>query len=89
MLEVISPLSFRVSSELSFLFFLVLPRLSYFSSGWKFTKLEICLLLILSDMTKIDEGVGELIDDVTREEGLDSRTFLRPEYVRVSRTNLK
>ena len=40
-------------------------------------------------MTKIDEGVGELIDDVTLEDGLDSRTFLRPEYVRVSRTNLK
>ena len=30
-------------------------------------------------MTKIDEGVGELIDDVTLEDGLDSRTFLRPD----------
>ena len=57
----------------------------YFSS----ILVEICLLLILSDMTKIDEGDGELIDDVTLEDGLDSRTFLRPEYVRVSRTNLK
>ena len=69
-------------------FFLVLPRLSYFSSGWKFTKLEICLLLILLDMTKIDEGVGELIDDVTLEDEVGLENFLRPECVRVSWTNL-
>ena len=62
-------------------------HISYFTFGPGF--IEICLLLILPDMTKIDEGVGELIDDVILEDGLDSRTFLRPEYVRVSRTNLK
>ena len=40
-------------------------------------------------MTKIDEGVGELIDDVTLEDGVGLKNFLRPECVRVSLTNLK
>ena len=50
--------------------------------------LEICLLLILLEMTKFDEDVGELIDDVTLEDGVGLKNFLRPEYVRVSLTNL-
>ena len=69
--------------------FAVLPRLSCFSSGWKFTKLEMCLLLILLDMTNINEEGGELFDDVVPGDGLDSRAFLKPEIVRVSWTNLK
>ena len=47
-------------------------------------EIEICLLLILPDMTKIDEGVGELIDDVTLEDEVGLKNFLRPECVRVS-----
>ena len=54
---------------------------------WK--KLEMCLLLILLGMTNIDEGGGELFVDVVPGDGLDSRAFLKPELVRVSRTNLK
>ena len=46
--------------------------------------LEICLLLILLDMTKIEEGVGELIDDVTHGNEVGLEIFLRPECVRVS-----
>ena len=46
--------------------------------------IEICLLLILPDATKIDEGVGELIDDVTLEDEVGLKNFLRPECVRVS-----
>ena len=60
------------------------PLEAHLHTNFHLPGVEICLLLILSDMTKIDEGVGELIDDVTLEDGLDSRTFLRPEYVRVS-----
>ncbi len=51
--------------------------------------IERCLLLILLDMTKTDEDVGELIDDVTLEDVVGLKNFLRPEYVRVSLTNLK
>ena len=35
-------------------------------------------------MTKIDEGDGELIDDVTLEDEVGLENFLRPESVRVS-----
>ena len=54
-----------------------------------FEHIEICLLLILLDMTKIEEGVGELIGDVTLGDGVGLKNFLRPECVRVSLTNLK
>ena len=47
-------------------------------------KIEMCLLLILLDMTNTNEGGGELLIDVVSEDGSDSRTFLRPECVRVS-----
>ena len=42
-----------------------------------------CLLLILLDMTDINEEGGELFDDAVPGDGLDSRTFLKPEVVRV------
>ena len=38
--------------------------------------IEICLLLILLEMTKIDEDVGELIDDVTLEDVVGLKNFL-------------
>ena len=40
-------------------------------------------------MTKIDEDVGELIDDVTLEDVVGLKNFLRPDYVRVSLINSK
>ncbi len=40
-------------------------------------------------MTNLDEDVGELIDDVTLEDVVGLKNFLRPEYVRVSLINLK
>ena len=40
-------------------------------------------------MTKISEDVEELIDDVTLEDVVGLKNFLRPECVRVSLTNLK
>ena len=40
-------------------------------------------------MTKIEEGVGELIGDVTLGDGVGLKNFLRPAGVRVSLTNLK
>ena len=40
-------------------------------------------------MTKIDEDVGELIDDVTLGDVVGLKNFLRPECVRVSLTNSK
>ena len=40
-------------------------------------------------MTKISEGVEELIDDVTLGNAVGLKNFLRPESVRVSLTNLK
>ena len=43
-----------------------------------------CLLLILPDMTDINEEGGELFDDVVPGDGSDSRAFLKPEIVRVS-----
>ena len=43
-----------------------------------------CLLLILLDMTNINEEGGELFGDVVSGEGMDSRAFLKPEIVRVS-----
>ena len=43
-----------------------------------------CLLLILLDMTDINEEGGELFVDVVPGDGLDSRAFLKPEIVRVS-----
>ena len=51
---------------------------------WKMTFLEMCLLLILLDMTNTNEEGGELFGDVVSGEGSDSRTFLKPEIVRVS-----
>ena len=51
--------------------------------------IEICLLLILLEMTKIDEDVGELVDDVTLEDVVGLKNFLRPECVRVSLNKLE
>ena len=47
-------------------------------------KIEMCLLLILLDMTNINGKGGELFDDVVPGDGSDSRAFLKPEIVRVS-----
>ena len=52
-----------------------------------FTKLERSLVLILPDMTKISEGVVELIGDVTLGDVDGLKVFLRPESFRVSLSN--
>ena len=54
-----------------------------------FELIERSPILTLPDMTKISEGVEELIDNVTLGNVVGLKNFLRPESVRVSLANLK
>ena len=54
-----------------------------------FTKLKRSPVLILPEVTKISEGVVELIDDVTLGDVDGLKVFLRPESFRVSLSNSK